>query len=189
MERWAMLMCFYSDLISVILITWGVDHHMHIDFVVDMSVIPLTSLCFALTEPRQKTLDLETSCQMLELVLGQRPLVLSFIQFLEVLTLFIGSLWLFVCSINLLWWNKVIKVWIHLGLWYHQVMVLRVCNKLVAWVPAACEKHVHVITSTAHLPLVTLQEQSEYKAMNLDQWTAFLRLCDEVSLEFGFTSL
>ena len=47
----------------------------------------------------------------------------------------------------------------------------------------------HVITSTAHLPLVTLQEQSEYKAMNLDQWTAFLRLCDEVSLEFGFTSL
>lgn len=38
----------------------------------------------------------------------------------------------------------------------------------------------HVITSTAHLSLVTLQEQSEYKAMNLDQWTAFLRLCDEV---------
>lgn len=68
------------------------DHHLHFDFVVDMSVIPLTSLCFALTEPRQKTLDLETSCQMLELVLGQRPLVLSFIQFLEVLNLFIGSL-------------------------------------------------------------------------------------------------
>lgn len=72
------------------------------------------------------------------------------------------------------------SLWIHLGLWYHQVMVLRVCNKFVAWIPAACEKHVHVITSTAHLSLVTLQEQSEYKAMNLDQWTAFLRLCDEV---------
>lgn len=65
---------------------------MHFDLVVVMSVIPITSLWFALTEPRQKTLDLETSCQMLELVLGQRPLVLLFIQFLEVLNLSIGSL-------------------------------------------------------------------------------------------------
>jgi len=69
------------------------------------------SFQYCLTEPRQKTLDLETSCQMLELVLGQRPLVLSFIQFLE--------------------------------------------------------------------------EQSEYKAMNLDQWTAFLRLCDELKPDFS----
>lgn len=26
----------------------------------------------------------------------------------------------------------------------------------------------------------TMQEQTEYKAMNLDQWSAFLRFCDEV---------
>jgi len=64
------------------------------------------SFQYCLTEPRQKTLDLETACQMLELVLGPRPHVLSFLKFLE--------------------------------------------------------------------------EQSEYKAMNMDQWTAFLRFCDEI---------
>jgi DCN1-like protein 4/5 len=64
------------------------------------------SFKYCLTEPRQKTLDLETACQMLDLVLGSRPHVGSFLQF--------------------------------------------------------------------------LQEQSEYKAMNLDQWSAFLRFCDEI---------
>lgn len=38
------------------------------------------------TEPRQKTLDLETACQMLELVLGSRPHVTTFLQFLQVFT-------------------------------------------------------------------------------------------------------
>uniref|UniRef100_A0A7I4D1E7 Defective in cullin neddylation protein n=1 Tax=Physcomitrium patens TaxID=3218 RepID=A0A7I4D1E7_PHYPA len=64
------------------------------------------SFKYCLTEPRQKTLDLETACQMLSLVLGSRPHVASFLRF--------------------------------------------------------------------------LQEQSEYKAMNLDQWSAFLRFCDEI---------
>ncbi|KAL2642127.1 hypothetical protein R1flu_009714 [Riccia fluitans] len=64
------------------------------------------SFQYCLTEPRQKTLDLETACQMLELVLGPRPHLTNFIQF--------------------------------------------------------------------------LQEQTEYKAMNLDQWTAFLRFCEEI---------
>lgn len=61
---------------------------------------------YCLTEPRQKTLDLESACQMLELVLGPRAHVPSFLQF--------------------------------------------------------------------------LQEQTEYKAMNMDQWTAFLRFCEEI---------
>ncbi|KAG6551944.1 hypothetical protein Mapa_006561 [Marchantia paleacea] len=64
------------------------------------------SFQYCLTEPRQKTLDLETACQMLELVLGPRPHLSNFVQF--------------------------------------------------------------------------LQEQTEYKAMNLDQWNAFLRFCDEI---------
>ncbi len=38
-------------------------------------------------EPRQKTLDLESACQMLELVLGPRAHVPSFLQFLQVLFL------------------------------------------------------------------------------------------------------
>jgi DCN1-like protein 4/5 len=63
---------------------------------------------YCLTEPRQKTLDLESACQMLELVLGPRAHVPSFLQF--------------------------------------------------------------------------LQEQTEYKAMNMDQWTAFLRFCEEVEV-------
>lgn len=28
-----------------------------------------------------------------------------------------------------------------------------------------------------------LQEQKEYKALNLDQWTAFLRFCNEVGVD------
>ncbi|CAM6098734.1 unnamed protein product [Calypogeia fissa] len=64
------------------------------------------SFQYCLTEARQKTLDLETSCQMLELVLAPRPHLALFVEF--------------------------------------------------------------------------LQEQTEYKAMNLDQWTGFLRFCDEV---------
>lgn len=39
------------------------------------------------TEPRQKTLDLASACQMLELVLGPRPHVMSFLQFLQVFNL------------------------------------------------------------------------------------------------------
>lgn len=54
-----------------------------------VSVEPHTNWCFLfLLEPRQKTLDLETACQMLELVLGPRPHVLSFLKFLEVLIFF-----------------------------------------------------------------------------------------------------
>jgi DCN1-like protein 4/5 len=64
------------------------------------------SFQYCWTEPRQKTLDIETACQMLEIVLGNRPHVARFVQF--------------------------------------------------------------------------LQEQTEYRAMNLDQWTGFLRFCDEV---------
>lgn len=69
------------------------------------------SFKYCLTEPRQKTLDLETACQMLELVLGSRPHVNTFLQF--------------------------------------------------------------------------LQEQTEYKAMNLDQWSAFLRFCDEIKSDLS----
>lgn len=69
------------------------------------------SFQYCLTEPRQKTLDLETACQMLELVLGSQPHVLSFIQF--------------------------------------------------------------------------LQEQTEYKVVNLDQWTAFLRFCEEIDQDLS----
>ncbi|XP_024381583.1 uncharacterized protein [Physcomitrium patens] len=69
------------------------------------------SFKYCLTEPRQKTLDLETACQMLDLVLGSRPHVGSFLHF--------------------------------------------------------------------------LQEQSEYKAMNLDQWSAFLRFCDEIKSDLS----
>ncbi|CAK9274636.1 unnamed protein product [Sphagnum jensenii] len=64
---------------------------------------------YCLTEPCRKTLDLESSCQMLELVLGPRARVPSFLQF--------------------------------------------------------------------------LQEQTEYKAMNMDQWTAFLRFCEELEIK------
>lgn len=54
-----------------------------------VSVETHSNWCFLfLLEPRQKTLDLETACQMLELVLGPRPHVLSFLKFLEVLIFF-----------------------------------------------------------------------------------------------------
>jgi DCN1-like protein 4/5 len=66
---------------------------------------------FCLTEPLQKTLDIETATVMLELVLGNHPHLPTFIQF--------------------------------------------------------------------------LQEQKEYKAVNLDQWTAFLRFCNEVKPDFS----
>lgn len=69
------------------------------------------SFQYCLTEPRQKTLDLTTACQMLEVVLGSQPHVASFTQF--------------------------------------------------------------------------LQEQTEYKVMNLDQWTAFLRFCDEIDQDLS----
>jgi len=36
------------------------------------------------------------------------------------------------------------------------------------------------IMPQTHICIATMQEQSEYKAMNLDQWSAFLRFCDEV---------
>eukprot|EP00243_Klebsormidium_subtile_P010811 TRINITY_DN5900_c0_g1_i1.p1 TRINITY_DN5900_c0_g1~~TRINITY_DN5900_c0_g1_i1.p1 ORF type:complete len:213 (-),score=33.78 TRINITY_DN5900_c0_g1_i1:345-983(-) len=61
---------------------------------------------FCLTEPLQKTVDIETATVMLELVLGTHPHLPTFVHF--------------------------------------------------------------------------LQEQKEYKAINLDQWTAFLRFCNEV---------
>eukprot|EP00270_Netrium_digitus_P018296 TRINITY_DN6936_c0_g1_i1.p1 TRINITY_DN6936_c0_g1~~TRINITY_DN6936_c0_g1_i1.p1 ORF type:complete len:250 (+),score=53.42 TRINITY_DN6936_c0_g1_i1:182-931(+) len=61
---------------------------------------------YCLTEPRQKTLDLETGCTMLQLVAGDRPHAQNFLHF--------------------------------------------------------------------------LQEQTEYKAVNLDQWTAFLRFSEEM---------
>eukprot|EP00249_Psilotum_nudum_P017696 c26446_g1_i2 orf=240-917(+) len=64
------------------------------------------SFQYCLTEPRQKTLDLETAAEMLRLVLGDRSHVVKFVQFLK--------------------------------------------------------------------------EQTEYKVLNLDQWTAFLRFCDEI---------
>eukprot|EP00250_Pteridium_aquilinum_P021633 c25183_g3_i1 orf=191-832(+) len=69
------------------------------------------SFQYCLTEPRQKTLDVETACQMLELVLGKQPNVSSFIQF--------------------------------------------------------------------------LQEQKEYKVLTLDQWSGYLRFCEEIHLDFG----
>ena len=43
----------------------------------------ITSL-IELLEPRQKTLDIESACQMLELVLGDQPHASSFIRFLKV---------------------------------------------------------------------------------------------------------
>ncbi|KAH7285511.1 hypothetical protein KP509_33G031400 [Ceratopteris richardii] len=66
---------------------------------------------YCLTEPRQRTLDVETACQMLELVLGDQPHVSSFITF--------------------------------------------------------------------------LQEQKEYKVLTLDQWTGYLRFCEEINPDFS----
>lgn len=65
------------------------------------------SFQYCLTEPRQKTLDVETACQMLELVLGGQPHLSSFTKF--------------------------------------------------------------------------LQEQKEYKVLTLDQWTSYLRFCEEIN--------
>eukprot|EP00897_Mesotaenium_endlicherianum_P009225 jgi/Mesen1/8330/ME000046S07719 len=66
---------------------------------------------YCLTEPRQKTLDLDTACTMLDLVMAGRPHHQTFIQF--------------------------------------------------------------------------LMGQTEYKAINLDQWTAFLRFSQEVRPDFS----
>jgi hypothetical protein len=147
MEWWAMLqhMCYASDLVSFILITWGVDHHMHFD---------ITCLCFALTEPRQKTLDLETSCQMLELVLGQRPLVPSFIQFLEVLNLFIGSFvticLLFKPAVIKTRWSKSVNTsWPLISSGYGPQGLQQICclNISCMWEACACHNKHSSLTS------------------------------------------
>lgn len=128
------------------------------------------------TEPRQKTLDLETACQMLDLVLGSRPHVGSFLQFLQV------HLGQFVCDF----------VCVHLNL--YQLLYLKASvsdDKDVKYFSEFNHRlHVHVHDysvlylsyhcAKTYICNKFIQEQSEYKAMNLDQWSAFLRFCEEV---------
>lgn len=122
-------------------------------------------------EDKQKCIDIESACELLDLVLGFqfRSQVDKLIEYLKVN---ISSSLCIFCSL---------KAWPEIG---HQFIISSI-NKSVIFpaVIIVVFNSMFCYFCKANLiffVLWTLQYQHDYKVINLDQWMNFLRFCNEV---------